>query len=106
MNRATGACVRRRLPLARLLEGSSTPLLEMREDRFHLLAVQTQVGHADALVLGEEREGERVALREHLVRLRDIAREPGALAHPSRVRQGRTEPIALADGMAATNVGA
>ena len=41
---------------------------------FHLLAVQTQVGHADALVLGEEREGERVALREHLVRFGDIAR--------------------------------
>ena len=42
-----------------LLEGSSTPLLEMREDRIHLFAVQTQVGHADALVLGEERQTDR-----------------------------------------------
>src|SRR5712692_6138725 len=89
----------RRTPV-RLLRRSSTLLLDMREERTHLLPVQAQVGHADVFVLGEERGGESIAHREHPVGLGDVACQPGALTQRGHVQQIRTQPVALADAVA------
>src|SRR5207237_3806714 len=46
-----------------LRERSSTLLLDVREERSDLLVVQAQVGHADVLVLREERRSDPIAFR-------------------------------------------
>src|SRR5712692_10099775 len=78
----------------------TTLLLDVGEEDGHLLLGQAQVRHAHALVLREKFHGDGIALGEHLVRLGDVASHPAVVPPRHHVHQVRTDPVALAHGVA------
>ena len=87
---ASVARCHRRLPLVRLLQRSSTSLLEMREERIHLLAFRPRLGIRTVLYLAKSASASGSPSASIWFRLGDIARQPSALAHRSHMHKVRT----------------
>src|SRR5882672_1529776 len=82
------------------LAPSAAPRFHVRKHGGRFVRAETQIGHPGVLVLLEERDRDRIALGEQLVRSDDVTAKPGPIPPRGHACEVRSHLVALPDSVA------